>query len=60
MQLFTWGTIAALITWGSLFNFTGRLLELSKITLVPAVIGMTLYHFYEQLWNDINWGKYKE
>lgn len=54
-----WRIIATLITWGSLYYFTGQFLESSKITIVAAVIGMTAYYFYERVWNTINWGKYK-
>lgn len=55
-----WRIIATLITWGSLYYFTGQFFESSKITIVAAAIGMATYYVYERAWNDISWGKYKE
>ena len=54
-----WRVIATLITWGTLYYFTGQLFESSKITIVAAIIGMAVYYLYERAWNNIDWGRVK-
>jgi uncharacterized membrane protein len=52
-----WRIIATLITWGTIYAYTGRFGESIKITIVAALIGMTAYYIYERVWNKIQWGK---
>lgn len=49
--------MATLITWGTVYWFTGEIKESIKITLIAALLGMTAYYFYERIWNAIGWGK---
>lgn len=51
-----WGVVATLITWGTIYAYTGKLSESIEITIVAALIGMTAYYFHERIWNAINWG----
>jgi len=55
-----WRIIATLITWGTVYFYTGKLSESIEITLVAAVIGMIVYYIYERVWNKIQWGKKEE
>ena len=52
-----WRIVATLITWGTIYFYTGELTESVKITIVAALIGMTAYYIYERIWNKIQWGK---
>ncbi len=52
-----WRIVATLITWGTVYWFTGEIKESIKITLIAALLGMTAYYFYERIWNAIGWGK---
>ncbi len=54
-----WRVIATLITWGTIYLYTGQIGESTKITLVAAFVGMVAYYIYERIWNSINWGKLK-
>jgi len=55
-----WRVIAMLITWGTIYAFTGKLSESIKITIVAALIGMAAYYIHERIWNRINWGKIEQ
>ncbi|MBP9771884.1 MAG: DUF2061 domain-containing protein [Candidatus Pacebacteria bacterium] len=52
-----WRIVATLITWGTIYWFTGEIKESIEITLIAALIGMTAYYFYERIWNSVGWGK---
>ena len=52
-----WRVVATLITWGTIYFYTGNLSESVKITIVTALIGMTAYYIHERVWNNIQWGK---
>ncbi len=52
-----WRIIATLITWSVIYFYTGKLSESIEITVVAALIGMTIYYIYERVWNKIQWGK---
>jgi uncharacterized membrane protein len=52
-----WRIVATLITWGTIYAYTGELNESIKITIVAALIGMTAYYIYERVWNKVQWGK---
>ena len=52
-----WRIIATLITWGTVYYYTGHLNESIKITATAALIGMAAYYVYERVWNKIMWGK---
>ena len=52
-----WRIVATLITWETIYFYTGELTESVKITIVAALIGMTAYYIYERIWNKIQWGK---
>jgi len=52
-----WRVVATLITWGTIYVFTGKLSESIKITAVAALIGMAAYYVHERIWNKISWGK---
>lgn len=52
-----WRVVATLITWGTVYAYTGKLSESIEITIVAALIGMTAYYFHERIWNNISWGK---
>ena len=55
-----WRVIATLITWGTIYFYTGKLSESVEITIVAAIIGMTAYYVYERVWNKVQWGKKEE
>ena len=55
-----WRIVATLITWGTIYYYTGKLSESVEITIVAAIIGMTAYYFYERVWNRVQWGKKEE
>lgn len=52
-----WRIIATLITWGTVYFYTGKLAESVEITIAAALLGMTAYYIYERVWNKIKWGK---
>ncbi len=52
-----WRVVATLITWLTLYYYTGRLGESTKITLVAAGVAMVSYYLYERIWNSIGWGR---
>lgn len=52
-----WRVIATLITWITIFAYTGEFGESTKITLVAAAIAIIAYYLYERLWNLIRWGR---
>ena len=52
-----WRIIATLITWGTVYYYTKKLSESIQLTIVAAVIGITVYYIYERVWNRIQWGK---
>ena len=55
-----WRIIATLITWVTIYYFSGKLSESIKITSVAALIGMSAYYIHERVWNNIKWGKVGE
>jgi uncharacterized membrane protein len=55
-----WRIVVTLITWSTIYYYTGQLKESVKITIVAAIIGMTAYYIYERVWNKIQWGKKEE
>ena len=52
-----WRIIATLITWLTIYAYTGQFGESTKITLVAAFIAMIAYYIYERIWNLIRWGR---
>jgi uncharacterized membrane protein len=52
-----WRVVATLITWGTIYAYTGKLSESIEITIVAALIGMTAYYIHERIWNGVGWGK---
>ncbi len=55
-----WRVFATLITWGTIYFYTGKLSESIEITLVAALVGMAAYYIHERVWNKIKWGKIEE
>ncbi len=55
-----WRIVATLITWGTIYFYTGKLSESIRITTVAALIGMAAYYIYERMWNKIKWDKEQE
>jgi uncharacterized membrane protein len=53
----TWKIVATLITFLTLYYFTGNLSVSSAITVVEAVLGMILFYIHERVWNRVSWGK---
>ena len=60
LKTIIWRIVATLITWGTIYFYTGKLAESIKITIAAALIGMTAYYFHERIWNNIQWGKKNE
>ncbi|MCX6702030.1 MAG: DUF2061 domain-containing protein [Candidatus Zambryskibacteria bacterium] len=52
-----WRVIATLLTWGTIYFFTGKLSESFKMTIIAAAISMIAYYIHERIWNNIQWGK---
>lgn len=52
-----WRVIATFITWGTVYYYTRKLSESIELTIVAAVIGITVYYIYERIWNRVQWGK---
>jgi len=52
-----WRIVATLLTWATVYYFTGQLSESFIITIVAAAISMLAYYIHERIWNIIKWGK---
>ncbi|MEK7579231.1 MAG: DUF2061 domain-containing protein [Patescibacteria group bacterium] len=53
----SWRILATLLTWATVYWFTGLVRESLKITLTAAVLSMIVYYIFERLWNMASWGR---
>jgi len=55
-----WRVIATLITWATIYFFTGQIGESTEIALTGAIAGMIAYYIYERAWDGIEWGRIEQ
>jgi uncharacterized membrane protein len=59
LKTIIWRVIATLITFATVFLFTGEVREATTITLTCAALLAVGYFFHERLWEKIKWGRHK-
>ncbi len=57
VKTITWRIAATLITFATVYTFTGQLNKSTGITLVAAALLAVGYYFNERIWDNIEWGR---
>ncbi len=52
-----WRIVATIITFVTVYAFTGTLNKSTTITLTVAALLAAGYYFNERIWDKINWGR---
>ena len=57
VKTIAWRVAATVISWSSLYFYTEKIGQSTKIAITAAAAGTVAYYFYERLWNGITWGR---
>ena len=57
VKTLVWRVSATLITFITVYVFTGELSRATNITLAAAALLAVGYYFHERLWDKIDWGR---
>ena len=52
-----WRVVATIISWGTIYWFTGKLFQSTEIAVIGAAGSTVAYYIYERVWNDVAWGR---
>ncbi|TSC68566.1 MAG: hypothetical protein G01um101456_591 [Parcubacteria group bacterium Gr01-1014_56] len=59
VKTIVWRIVATLITFMTVFAFTGALNKSTVITITAAAFLAVGYYFNERIWDKIHWGRRK-
>jgi uncharacterized membrane protein len=57
VKTIVWRIVATIITFMTVFAFTGAFNKSTTITLVAAALLAVGYYFNERIWDKIEWGR---
>lgn len=57
LKTVVWRVVGTLITFVTVFIFTGEIHQATNITLVVAAFLAVGYYFNERIWDKIHWGR---